>query len=91
MQPTSVSPEFTVVKKSMGKIYENAPRLEPTDIKPSKLTHIIYGFADIKSNGTVVLSDPYADEQVCLSRELILSPLKFVCRNASPEIRTNQA
>lgn len=37
---------------------------EPTDINPTPLTHILYAFADIQSDGTIVLTDSYADEQV---------------------------
>jgi GH18 family chitinase len=37
---------------------------EPTDIVASTLTHVLYAFADISSNGSIVLTDLFADEQV---------------------------
>lgn len=40
---------------------------EPTDINTAPLTHIVYSFADVQSDGTIVLTDSYADEQVRLS------------------------
>ncbi|KAI5117053.1 hypothetical protein M0805_005292 [Coniferiporia weirii] len=36
---------------------------QPTDINAAPLTHILYAFADIQSDGTIVLTDSYADEQ----------------------------
>ena len=41
--------------------------LEPTDINTAPLTHILYSFADVQSDGTIVLTDSYADEQVRIS------------------------
>ena len=38
---------------------------EPTDINPTPLIHILYAFADVQSDGTIILTDSYADEQVC--------------------------
>ncbi|KAM5536903.1 hypothetical protein V8D89_009450 [Ganoderma adspersum] len=35
----------------------------PTDIKASSLTHLFYAFANVGSDGTVKLSDTWADEQ----------------------------
>ena len=35
---------------------------EPTDINPTPLTHILYAFANIQSDGTIILTDSYADE-----------------------------
>ena len=42
---------------------------EPTDINPTPLTHILYAFADVQSDGTIILTDSYADEQVCKPSE----------------------
>jgi GH18 family chitinase len=40
--------------------------IEPTDIVTADLTHILYAFADVQPDtGTIVLTDLYADEQVC--------------------------
>ena len=40
--------------------------VEPTDIVPAPLTHILYAFADVSADtGTISLTDSYADEQVC--------------------------
>lgn len=40
---------------------------EPTDIVTEDLTTILYSFADIApDNGTILLTDIYADEQVRL-------------------------
>ncbi|KAH8110970.1 glycoside hydrolase family 18 and carbohydrate-binding module family 5 protein [Phellopilus nigrolimitatus] len=36
---------------------------QPTNISTKPLTHILYAFADIQSDGTIVLTDTYADEQ----------------------------
>lgn len=36
---------------------------QPTDINVAPLSHILYAFADIQSDGTIVLTDSYADEQ----------------------------
>lgn len=53
---------------------------EPSDIVPSKLTHILYAFADIDSStGSAKMTDSYADEQVCFPEsdcpeKLILRP-----------------
>ena len=39
--------------------------IEPTDIVPAPLTHILYAFADVSSDtGAISLTDSYADEQV---------------------------
>ena len=38
---------------------------EPTDINPTPVTHIFYAFADVQSDGTIILTDSYADKQVC--------------------------
>ncbi len=39
--------------------------VEPTDIIPSTLTHIVYAFADVSPDtGSISLTDSYADEQV---------------------------
>ena len=39
--------------------------IEPTDIVPDPLTHILYSFADISPDtGAISLTDSYADEQV---------------------------
>ena len=44
-------------------IYYN--QIEPTDINPAPLTHIVYSFADVSADtGTISLTDSYADEQV---------------------------
>jgi len=46
---------------------DSAPHacLEPTDIIPSELSHILYAFADVTpSTGAIFLTDTYADEQV---------------------------
>ena len=32
----------------------------------TKITHILYAFANVNSDGTLKLSDPYADTQVSL-------------------------
>ena len=42
---------------------------EPTDINPTPVTHILYAFADVQSDGTIILTDSYADEQVCKPSE----------------------
>ena len=42
---------------------------EPTDINPTPLTHILYAFADVQSDGTIILTDSYADKQVCKPSE----------------------
>jgi len=34
---------------------------QPQQIPASKLTHLLYSFANVNSNGTVFLTDPYAD------------------------------
>lgn len=40
--------------------------IEPTDINPAPLTHILYAFADVSPDtGVISLTDSYADEQVC--------------------------
>ncbi|KAF2156508.1 glycoside hydrolase family 18 protein [Myriangium duriaei CBS 260.36] len=36
---------------------------QPQDLPASELTHVLYAFADIQSDGTVVLADSYADLQ----------------------------
>ncbi|PAV18117.1 glycoside hydrolase family 18 [Pyrrhoderma noxium] len=36
---------------------------QPTDINVTPLTHILYAFGDIGSDGTIKLTDSYADEQ----------------------------
>lgn len=36
---------------------------QPTDIPANRLTHLVYCFANIQNDGTVVLSDSYADLQ----------------------------
>ncbi|EJD07907.1 glycoside hydrolase family 18 and carbohydrate-binding module family 5 protein [Fomitiporia mediterranea MF3/22] len=36
---------------------------QPTDINVEPLTHILYSFADVQQDGTIVLTDSYADEQ----------------------------
>ena len=36
----------------------------PTDIKAASLTHLFYAFANVGSDGTVKLSDTWADEEV---------------------------
>ncbi|OHF01260.1 chitinase 1 [Colletotrichum orchidophilum] len=36
---------------------------QPADIPADKVTHLLYSFADISSDGTVVSSDPYSDTQ----------------------------
>ena len=47
--------------------------IEPTDIVTSTLTHILYSFADISPDtGNILLTDPYADEQVRLFGTLAL-------------------
>jgi GH18 family chitinase len=41
--------------------------LEPTDIVPDTLTHILYAFADTSPDtGEIKLTDSYADEEVGL-------------------------
>ena len=40
------------------------PLPEPTDINVKPLTHILYSFADVRDDGTIILTDSYADEQV---------------------------
>ena len=43
--------------------------VEPTDIVPAPLTHILYAFADVSADtGGVALTDSWADEQVCSLR-----------------------
>jgi hypothetical protein len=43
--------------------------VEPTDILPNTLSHILYCFADVDPNsGTIILSDLYADEQVLIQQ-----------------------
>ncbi|KAJ0313493.1 Chitinase 4 [Colletotrichum fioriniae] len=36
---------------------------QPADIPADKVTHLLYSFADIQTDGTVVSSDPYSDTQ----------------------------
>ncbi|OCB91528.1 glycoside hydrolase family 18 and carbohydrate-binding module family 5 protein [Sanghuangporus baumii] len=36
---------------------------QPTDINVKPLTHILYAFADVRDDGTIFLTDSYADEQ----------------------------
>lgn len=41
------------------------PPLEPTDINPAPLTHILYSFADISpDSGAIKLTDSWSDEEV---------------------------
>lgn len=56
----------TFVRRSR-RISSSANKLcgvEPSDITTSKLTHILYAFADIAANGSAILTDIFADEQV---------------------------
>ena len=46
--------------------------LEPTDINPSLLTHILYAFADINRDGTIKLTDEWADIEVFATPPLVL-------------------
>ncbi|EPQ57531.1 glycoside hydrolase [Gloeophyllum trabeum ATCC 11539] len=39
-------------------------KFPPSAIPVQDITHILYAFADIKSDGAVALSDPWADEQI---------------------------
>jgi chitinase len=44
--------------------------LEPSNIPVTKLTHLLYSFADTRADsGNIFLTDSYADEQVS-SRKL---------------------
>ncbi|KAF4864222.1 Chitinase 1 [Colletotrichum siamense] len=36
---------------------------QPSDLPADKVTHLLYSFADISSDGTVISSDPYSDTQ----------------------------
>ncbi|KAL0958869.1 hypothetical protein HGRIS_014185 [Hohenbuehelia grisea] len=67
------NPETKIIqKRATGKVqvayFTNwgiyAANFQPTDIVTSKLTHILYSFADVRPDtGAIVLTDSYADEQ----------------------------
>ncbi|ESK85470.1 glycoside hydrolase family 18 protein [Moniliophthora roreri MCA 2997] len=69
----AVNPETKVIqKRATGKLqvayFTNwgiyGANFQPTDIDPSKLTHILYSFADVSpENGAIKLTDSYADSE----------------------------
>ncbi|KLO18245.1 hypothetical protein SCHPADRAFT_820108 [Schizopora paradoxa] len=66
-RPAADSLEKRATSKVQAAYFTNwgiyGANFQPTDINPTPLTHILYAFADIQSDGTIVLTDSYADEQ----------------------------
>lgn len=70
---TEPNPKINIIHKRAGNKVSFAyftnwgiygANFQPTDIVTSTLTHILYAFADVDpSNGTIKLTDLYADEQ----------------------------
>ncbi|QUC18288.1 uncharacterized protein UV8b_02529 [Ustilaginoidea virens] len=55
---------------------------QPQEMAIDKITHLLYAFADLKDDGTVISSDPYADVEKLYGGGNS-SSLGFVARNSS--------
>lgn len=86
--PTSVSVRPRPDISSSSHPADNTYAVEPTDIIPSTLTHIVYAFADVSPDtGSISLTDSYADEQVGGTAIVCMTGLMVRRRNISPETR----
>jgi chitinase len=57
----AICPSFLTAAQD---IYARNYKIDNLTASASKLTHVIYAFANIKSDGEVFLSDPWADTDV---------------------------
>ncbi|KAK1636580.1 glycoside hydrolase superfamily [Colletotrichum phormii] len=57
----STNPKLSHANSCFRGVY--GANYQPADIPADKVTHLLYSFADIQSDGTVVSSDPYSDTQ----------------------------